>query len=75
VAIVTKFDSLAQDVAQEIEEAAEEEEKEVDEVEVENQAFVEAMARFEQHYKDPLERLPFPPKAIVTVSNGKISLS
>jgi hypothetical protein len=75
VAIVTKFDSFAQDVQQEIEEAAEEEQREVDEEEVEKQAFVEAMTRFEQHYKQRLERLPFPPKAIVTLSNGKLSLS
>jgi hypothetical protein len=74
VAIITKFDSLAQDVVQEMEEAAEEEEKEVDEDEVEKQAFVEAMARFEQHYKQPLELSPFPPKAIVTLSNGKMSV-
>lgn len=75
VAIVTKFDSLAQDVVQEIEEAAEEEQREVDEDDVEKQAFVEAMARFEQHYKQPLERLQFPPKAVVTLSNGRMSVS
>jgi hypothetical protein len=75
VAIVTKFDSLSQDVAQEIEEAAEEEDREVDDDDVEKQAFVEAMARFEQHYKEPLERMPYPPKAIVTLSKGKMSLS
>jgi hypothetical protein len=75
VAIVTKFDSFAQDVQQEMEEAAEEEQREVDEDEVEKEAFVEAMARFEQHYKQRLEHLPFPPKAVVTLSNGKMSLS
>jgi hypothetical protein len=75
VAIVTKFDSLAQDVQQEIEEAAEEEQREVDDDEVEKQAFVEAMARFEQHYKHRLQSLPFPPKAVVTLSNGKMSSS
>lgn len=72
VAIVTKFDSFVQDVQQQMEEAAEEEDTEVDDDEIEKQAVGEAMVRFERHYKQPLETLPFPPKAVVTLSEGKV---
>ena len=56
-----------------MEEAAENEDREVDDDEIEKQAAEEAMARFERHYKRPLECLPFPPKAIVTLSEGNLS--
>ena len=74
VAIVTKFDSFVQDVQQQMEEAAEEEDTEVDDDEIEKRAVGEAMARFERHYKQPLETLPFPPKAVVALSEGKVYL-
>jgi hypothetical protein len=77
VAIVTKFDAFVQDVQQRMEEAAEEEGKEVDddENEIEKQAAEEAMVQFEQHYKQPLDSLPFPPRAVVTLSEGNVPLS
>jgi len=57
-----------------MEEAAEEEDTEVDDDEIEKRAVGEAMARFERHYKQPLETLPFPPKAVVALSEGKVYL-
>jgi len=65
VAIVTKFDTFVQDVQQKIEEAAEDEE--LDDQEIEKQAGGQANALFEQHYKQALENLPFPPKAVVSL--------
>lgn len=73
VAIVTKFDVFVQDMQQEIEAAADEEGEEIDDEELEKQALDMAMAKFEQHYKSPLNMLPFPPKAVVTLSEGNRS--
>jgi hypothetical protein len=76
VAIITKFDAFVQDVQQRIEEAAEEEGKEVDDDdnEIEKQAAEEAMVQFERYYKQPLDSLPFPPRAVVTLSEGNVPL-
>jgi hypothetical protein len=71
VAIVTKFDVFIQDVLQKMEEVAEEEDSEIDDNEIEERATKEAMARFEQHYKQALESLPHPPKAVVALSEGE----
>jgi hypothetical protein len=71
VAIVTKFDSFIQDIQQEMEEMAEENGNEIDDDEMEERATREAMIRFERHYKQPLESLPFPPKAVVSLSGGR----
>jgi hypothetical protein len=75
VAIVTKFDTFLQDVQQKIEERAEEEDQEIDDDEVERLATVQANVQFEQHYKKPLVDMKHPPKAVVTLSEGKVFLS
>ena len=75
VAIVTKFDTFLQDVQQKIEERAEEEDEEIDDDEVEKLAITQANVLFEQHYKKPLDDMQHPPKAVVTLSEGKIFLS
>ena len=72
VAIVTKFDTFLQDMQQKLEEKAEEEGEEVDDDELEKLAVIEAEKRFEQHYKKPLESMKHPPRAVVTLSEGKI---
>ena len=75
VAIVTKFDTFLQDAQQKIEERAEEEDQEIDDDEVERLATVQANVQFEQHYKKPLVDMKHPPKAVVTLSGGKVFLS
>ena len=75
VAIVTKFDTFVQDAQQKIEERAEEEDQEIDDDEVERLATVQANVQFEQHYKKPLVDMKHPPKAVVTLSEGKVFLS
>ena len=73
VAIVTKFDAFLQDMQQKLEEKAEEEDEEVDDDELAKLAVIEAEKRFEQHYKKPLESMKHPPRAVVTLSEGKIA--
>jgi hypothetical protein len=75
VAIVTKFDTFLQDVQQKIEEHAEEEDEEIDDDEVERLATTQANVQFEQHYKKALDDMQHPPKAVVTLSEGKFFLS
>ena len=75
VAIVTKFDTFLQDAQQKIEERAEEEDQVIDDDEVERLATVQANVQFEQHYKKPLVDMKHPPKAVVTLSEGKVFLS
>ena len=75
VAIVTKFDTFVQDAQQKIEERAEEEDQEMDDDEVERLATVQATVQFEQHYKKPLVEMKHPPKAVVTLSEGKVFLA
>jgi len=65
VAIVTKFDTFVQDVLQKIEEAAVDEE--LDDDTIEKEADGQAKTLYEQHYKQPLQKLPFPPKAVVSM--------
>lgn len=72
LAVVTKFDIFVQDVLQEIEEA---DESEFDDDELEKQAVEKAMGRFDQHYREPLNNLPFPPKAVLTLSESDIFTS
>lgn len=68
LAIVTKFDTFVQDILQIIEEAAEEEGKDIDDDELETQAKQEAQNKFDAHYKTPLMGLPYPPKAVLALS-------
>ena len=75
VAVVTKFDTFLQDAQQKIEERAEEEDQEIDDDEVERLATIQANVQFEQHYKKPLVDMKHPPKAVVTLSEGKVFLS
>ena len=60
---------------QKIEKCAEEEEEEIDDDEVEKLAITQANVLFEQHYRKPLDDMQHPPKAVVTLSEGKIFLS
>ncbi|EKM49678.1 uncharacterized protein PHACADRAFT_106055 [Phanerochaete carnosa HHB-10118-sp] len=71
IAVVTKFDVFVQDTLQELEEAAEEEGREVDEDELEARATEIAESRFKEYYSAQLEDLPFPPKAIVILSRSE----
>ena len=73
VAIATKFDTFLQDMHQKLEEKAEEEDEEVDDDELEKLAVIEADKQFEQHYKKPLLSMQHPPRAVVTLSEGKIA--
>ena len=75
VAIVTKFDTFVLGVQQKLEESAEEENQEVDDDEVEKLAKIKAEMEFEQHYKEPLNNMQHPPKAVVTLSEGEILLA
>ena len=75
VAVVTKFDTFLQDAQQKIEERAEEEDQEIDDDEVERLATIQANVQFEQHYKKPLVDMKHPPKAVVTLSEGKAFVS
>ena len=73
MAIVTKFDTFLQDMQQKLEEKAEEEDEEVDDDELERLAVIEADKRFEQHYRKPLENMQYPPRAVVTLSEGELA--
>ena len=75
MAIVTKFDTFLQDMQQKLEESAEEENEEVDDDELEKLAVIEADKQFEQHYREPLESMKHPPRAVVTLSEGKLAWS
>jgi hypothetical protein len=70
LAIVTKFDTFVQDVLQELEEAAEEEGEEVDSLELERKATQLASERFDEHYSKPLMALPYPPRAVLALSDS-----
>lgn len=69
VAIFTKFDLFVEDQVQELMENAEDPDI-LDEGELERQAAEIAMEKFERHYKGALLKLPYPPQAIVAVSNS-----
>jgi hypothetical protein len=72
LAVVTKFDIFVQDVLQEIEEAAEsDEDSEFDDEQIHKRAVEQAMHRFDRHYREPLNNLPFPPKAVLTLSESE----
>ncbi|EKM60411.1 uncharacterized protein PHACADRAFT_109866 [Phanerochaete carnosa HHB-10118-sp] len=70
IAVFTKFEIFVQDVLQELEEATDEEEQD-DELEI--QAAKTAESRFNGNHRAQLEALPFPPKAIVTLSRTHVS--
>jgi len=72
---VTKFDTFLQDVQQKLEESAEEEDREVDDDEIEKLAEIQADMQFEKHYKRLLNDMKHPPKAVVTLSEGEILLA
>ncbi|KAE9395946.1 hypothetical protein BT96DRAFT_825471, partial [Gymnopus androsaceus JB14] len=72
VAIITKFDAFVQDIQQKIEEDAEGEGKEVDDNEIEEEAIKEATDKFEKHYQQPLQRLPYPPSAVVALADEQL---
>ncbi|KZP09573.1 hypothetical protein FIBSPDRAFT_233442 [Athelia psychrophila] len=69
VAIITKFDSFVQDIQQKMEEDADAEGSEVDDDELEKEANKEATDKFEKHYKQALQSLPHPPRAVVVLAD------
>jgi hypothetical protein len=71
LAIVTKFDTFVQDVLQKLEEKADEEGNDITEEEFVKQATQEAKDRFDMHYRIPLMSLPYPPKAVLALSESK----
>ena len=68
IAIITKFDIFVQDILQNIEEIAEVKHQEINDDELEQQALAEAKFQFNKHYSTPLLKLPYPPKAVVALS-------
>lgn len=74
VAIFTKFDLFVEDQLQELMENAEDPE-DVDEEELEQQATTLTMEKFEKYYKGALLKKPYPPQAVVAVSNSMCTLS
>ncbi|KZP09570.1 ras-domain-containing protein [Athelia psychrophila] len=70
VAIITNFDSFVQDIQQKMEEDADAEGREVDDDELEKEANKEATDKFEKHYKNALQCLPHPPRAVVALSGA-----
>ena len=71
VAVFTKFDILVQDELQRLIESVEDEDEDIDEEELERQAEKVAKEKFKKHFQDVLLKKPFPPQAIVTLSNGE----
>ncbi|KZP04309.1 hypothetical protein FIBSPDRAFT_767610 [Athelia psychrophila] len=72
VAIITKFDSFVQDIQQKMEEDADAEGSEVDDDELEKEANKEATDKFEKHYKQALQSLPHPPRAVVVLADEHV---
>ncbi|KZP06100.1 hypothetical protein FIBSPDRAFT_764923, partial [Athelia psychrophila] len=72
VAIITKFDSFVQDIQQKMEEDADEEGREIDDDELEEEANKEATDKFEKHYKQALQCLPHPPRAVVALADERL---
>lgn len=73
VAIFTKFDIFVEDQLQELMENAENSEN-PDEEELEQQAAILTMEKFERHYKGILLKKLCPPQAVVAVSNSQCIL-
>ena len=74
IAVFTKFDILVQDELQRLTESKEDEledDEDIDEEELEKQAEKVAEEKFKKHFQAVLLKKPFPPKAVVTLSNGK----
>lgn len=70
IAIFTKFDLFVEDQLQGLMENAEDPD-DVDEEELERQATKITREKFKKHYKSVLLEKPFPPQAVVAVSNSK----
>ena len=71
VAVFTKFDILVQDELQRLTEGIGDEDENIDEEELEKQAVKVAEEKFKKHFQDVLLKKPFPPQAIVILSNGE----
>ena len=75
VAVFTKFDILVQDELQRLiesrEDEDEDEDEDIDEEELEKQAEKVAEEKFKKHFQAVLLKKPFPPQAVVTLSNGE----
>ncbi|KAF8638749.1 hypothetical protein AX17_001990 [Amanita inopinata Kibby_2008] len=70
VAIFTKFDLFVEAQLQQLVESAEDKgDDDIDDDEFERQAEKSAMDKFEKHYKSVLLKKPYPPQAVVAVSN------
>jgi len=68
IAVMSKFDTFVQDILQGLEEAAEANGEEIDDVEFSQRAVEEANLRFNKHYSTALLELPYPPTAVVALS-------
>ena len=77
VAVFTKFDILVQDELQRLIESREGEDsdEDIDEEELEKQAEKVAEETFKKHFQAVLLKKPFPPQAVVTLSNGESPLA
>ena len=75
IAVFTKFDLLVQDELQRLIESREDEDsdEDIDEEELEKQAEKLAEEKFKKHFQAVLLKKPFPPQAVVTLSNGESS--
>lgn len=70
--MVTKFEIFIQDILQELEEAAEEDGSQVDDEELEAEAEHVAEMRFDTYFRQQLEELPYPPRAVVFLSRSSL---
>ena len=75
VAVFTKFDILVQDELQRLTESIEDEDEDIDEEELEKQAEKVAEEKFKKHFLAVLLKKPFPPQAVVILSNGESPLA
>lgn len=70
--MVTKFEISVQDILQELEEAEEEDGSEVDDEQLEAEAKRVAEMRFDTYFRQQLEELPYPPRAVVSLSRSSL---
>ncbi|GJE96834.1 GTPase domain-containing protein [Phanerochaete sordida] len=68
IAIFTKFDNYVEDMVQQIQEEAEDDDPPKPLSEVDKLAEEKAQESFKDNYRSRLEKLPFPPEAIVALS-------
>lgn len=71
IAIVTKFDNFLEDILQDLEESADDG---ILEAQLNTMAQEKARSILQEHFIQPLMALPNPPKAIVHLSESKLTL-